>query len=247
MGKISIHGDGSSLTVSCTQGTSDTTCAAGRLDLKSLVVGVTSDKSLRIVWNKLYQMSWTLCNAFTARLTLLLINYSNSVYNVNSPKLTYRFTRSISCTSVCTRLRSTVRIILSQLAVSRSHIFVHIFCLLTVPCALDKCHILCIFSVFHAHDLTDLCRYSFSSDGTCRWGHLTFCNGCCQSVTSRISTSSAVISREELPYCYFFLIYFYLKFFSCDTQKDTYHNTYACDNCHSYQYSCHTAPSLYQS
>ena len=42
--------------------------------------------------------------------------------------------------------------------------------------------------------------------------------------------TKGVITGDEEPV---------LKFLSCDTQKDTYHNTYACDNCHSYQYSCH--------
>ena len=90
--KVSVYRDGSSLTVPCTQCTSDTSCAAGCLDLKTLVMGITSDKSLCIIWNQLYQVSRALCDTFAACLTLLLINYRNSIYNVNSPELTYCLT-----------------------------------------------------------------------------------------------------------------------------------------------------------
>ena len=202
-----------------------------------------------IVWNQLDQMSWTDIYTLSARFTFFLIYNCNAIYNINRTEFTDCLAGTISCTAICTALWPVIWAVLCKNTGLWSNIVIDILCLLTVTCAFDKGYILSACCILYAECCTDCLCNGCTSNRTCRWRHLTLCNGCCKTITAGISTSTTVISGKKLPHHNSLFIYRNFKLFTSYTEQNTNNDTNACYNSNSDQNCCniHNDPSLYQS
>ena len=189
---------------------------------------------------KLDQMFWTGGDTFTTGFTCFFVDYCNSIYDMDRIERTCLYTASETKTSKGTSFWSAILHHGCHLAVCNSCIIICLFCFFAGSCTFYKCNFVYAFTGFFAHDRCDLCCYRSTADRTLSDRSFSFCDGCCKTGTSGISTSTTVVTRKFCENRFFFFIYFNCKFLACNSKEDTdeYAGT-AYDKC-SNQYSCYT-------
>ena len=106
---VVIHMDRIEFTLLCAERTSDTACLADLLDSRSFVVGAALYEVVCLIRNELDQVTRTSLCALTTGNALLLVDNSNTVYNMDRVKLTCLHTASRTETSVVTALGAAAR------------------------------------------------------------------------------------------------------------------------------------------
>ncbi len=106
-------------------------------------------------------------------------------------------------------------------AILNTYVVALFCCCIAVTCTADKCYHLLRSYSFNTEDGADLFCYCSTADRTLVCRSFTFCDGCCQTITSWVTTATTVITWEACSDLYFFFIYFYFEFLTGCYQKES--------------------------
>ena len=158
---------------------------------------------------------------------------------MNRVKRTCRHAASLSETSECTCLRSSVLHHIHHDTVLRTCIFIVFFCLFTCTRTFYKCGHVNSLTGFLSHDCSYLCGNRSSSYRTGVDRSFSLHNRRRKTRAARISTASTVVARKHACDSLFSLIYFHCELLLRYSKEDTDKQTYTTDNRGGNEYTCH--------
>ena len=184
-------------------------------------------------------MSRTCCNTLTACLTFFLIDYRNTVYNVDCIKRTCLDTRTVSHTAVCTCLWTAVWRKWHYRTFFYAGILVIFLCLFAVTRTFYKCCHSGRFTNLSTHNCRNLFGNRFTTDRTGTYRCFSCCDCLCKGITACVTAAAAVITRKFCSDINFFLVYFYCKLLTHYTEEKSQYQTCKAANYSRYNNTCH--------
>ena len=210
----------------------DTANLTGSHYLFALIVRAAVHRHLLIVRNQLNQVSRTFGNAFATGFTCFFIYHRNSIYNVYCIKWTDLHAASETTAAICTGLCSAIWHKWKHFTIFHSSVNILFFRLFTGSGAFYMSYLAGSLNCRLSHNTGNYFSNRFAAYRATVYRGFAFGNCCCQTITARISTATAVISRKSFSYGNFLLINFNSKFFSGCSKKNTDEEAYCCNqNC----------------
>ena len=140
-------------------------------------------------------MFWTCVHTLTACLTSFCIHLSNAINDMNCIKRTSLYTTTISQTSIIAGFRSATWYKCHGLAIFNAGIFIIFASFFASSGTFYKCYHLYTFSSSNTHNLANFFSNRCATNRTTIHWCFSFYDGCSQTRTSGITTSTTVISR----------------------------------------------------
>ena len=187
---------------------------------------------LCLVRNKLDQALRAGSHALAAGYALLFVNHCNTVYDVDSVKLTCLHAGAVTHTSVSTCLFAGTRSYGYHGTIGNSIVVVLYVGLIAGTFTFYESYLLLRAAALNAHDSSNLICYRSAADRTSvnRSGACSDC--CCQTVTSRETTTTTVVARKFCTHQNFFLVNLNFKLLTGNSQQHTDNDTDGTDdNC----------------
>ena len=181
-----------------------------------------------IIRHKADKFSGACSYALSAGFTSFLIDYRNTVYNVNRIKRTNSNAGAAAETAFSAGFGAAAGHKVNDSAVLRAYVLIIFLGLLTVTHAGNKRNLLYGSGRFRAHDGCDLISYFTSAYGASVNGSFAFYDCRSQAGASGISASSTVISGKSCQYFLFSFISFYFKNNTCCAEEQSYKYSDAC-------------------
>lgn len=210
-------------TVTLAHTAGDTSGRAGILDCLALQMVLAGNIMLLLIRNEIDDVLRAGLHAGTTGHTLLLIDDSDTVYDVDCIECTGLHAGTVTTAAECTFLLGTVWYDRKIGTVCDTGIVVCLLRLRAVTlAAYERDHLAGLVDRLRldTHHLSDLLSDRSTADRTLGDGSFTVCDGLRTAITARESAGTAVVTWQTVSDLRFTLIYFNLKLLGSHAQED---------------------------